>query len=189
MKQSKDEAARLIGQGRYNFSEIAEKAGVDVRTLNRWRKEDKFDAKVKELRAEMDKEALQRAIARKEYRVGVLADRHSKLSEVLEARAEVMGDIPGGRSGYLVRSIVASGGELIGYEYAVDTGALKELRAIEEQVAKELGQIVDKREVTGKDGGPLQLAVERMSDEQIEAEIAKLLGGTGAAGLPAAKSA
>jgi hypothetical protein len=31
-------------------------------------------------------------------------------------------------------------------EYAVDTGLIRELRGIQEQVAKELGQLVEKRE-------------------------------------------
>jgi hypothetical protein len=59
---------------------------------------------------------------------------------------------------------------------------LRELRAIEEQVAKELGQLVDKRELTGKDGGPLQVAtVERMSDAQIAQEIERIIGSVGVA--------
>jgi hypothetical protein len=86
--------------------------------------------------------------------------------------------VPGGNTGFIARKIIASSGELMGYEYAVDTGTLKELRDIEQQVAKELGQIVDKRELTGKDGGPLQHehSAERMTNEQIDAELRKVFG-------------
>lgn len=156
----KEQAAQLIAEARYEYGEIAEKVGVDRVTLHRWRKNEKFAARVDQLREELNDAALQRAIARKQYRIGVLADRHSSLLQVIEERAAdvTVHSIAGAKTGLLVRSIVASAGEKIGYDYAVDTGTLKELRAIEEQVAKELGQIVDKRELTGKDGGPLTVA-------------------------------
>lgn len=44
------------------------------------------------------------------------------------------------------------------YEYEVDTGLLAELRALESQTAKELGQHVERRELSGPGGGPIAIA-------------------------------
>lgn len=180
LTQIRDQAVILLAEGRLNYGEIAEKIGVDVSNLYRWRKNSQFAARVDAHRALLNEIALQRAITGKEYRIGGLADRHNKLLRVIESRAAAaeMKDIPGGDTGLLVRQIVASAGEVCGYEYAVDTGTLKELRAIEEQVAKELGQIVTRSEITGKDGGPIrhEHSIERMSDEQIDAELGRIFG-------------
>jgi transposase-like protein len=179
--QLKFQAIALLAEGRFNYAEIAGQIGIDVRTIARWRKDEKFASRVEELRAELDATCMQRALARKEYRIGQLAERHSKLRQVIESRAAAEIDTRDGAAGMdtglVCKRPVVSAGELMGYEYEVDTGTLKELRAIEEAIAKELGQLVDKRELTGKEGGPLQVATpERMSDEQLKDEIRRILG-------------
>jgi hypothetical protein len=72
------------------------------------------------------------------------------------------------------------------------------MRSIHEQVAKELGQLVEKREVTGKNGGPLTIemldeiladtpkeelhgVISAASDEQLEGWWAKLASRPGRA--------
>jgi transposase-like protein len=149
-QQIREQAAVLVAEARYEYGEIAEKIGVEVRTLHRWRKDPKFAARVDELSREIRDAALKRAIARKDYRINTLANLHSKLLGVIEARAAdpKMAEVPGGDTGLMVKSIVASAGELVGFEYSVDTGTIKELRGIQEQVAKELGQLVEKKEHT-----------------------------------------
>ena len=44
---------------------------------------------------------------------------------------------------------------------SLDVGLLKELREHEKQAAQELGQWTEKRELTGKDGGPIEIASPR----------------------------
>lgn len=169
----KEEAAQFVAEGRYEYGEIAEKIGIDRITLHRWRKEPKFAVRVTFLRKDLSDAALARAIRRKEYRVNILADLQSRLVAVIEKRAAdpTMAEIPGGETGLLVRKPVASMGAIAGYEYAVDTGMIRELRGIQEQVAKELGQLVDKHEQRFIRG------VEDLTDEELAAIAAA--GNTG----------
>jgi hypothetical protein len=103
---------------------------------------------------------LKRGIARKDYRINCLANVHSKLLTVIEERAAdpSMADVPGGKTGLMVKTFKVSG-ETVMTEYAVDTGTIKELRGIQEQVAKELGQLVEKRET--------KISLKDMTDEQL----------------------
>lgn len=186
LKPLQESAAQLLAEAEYDYVQISEMIGVDVATLRRWRQKPKFSERVAEIVKERASEAMQFAIANKAFRVRALQKRHRKLLSIAEERAAdpSMAAIPGGKTGYVARKIVASSGELMGYEYAVDIALSKELRDIEQQVAKELGQIVDKRELTGKDGGPLQHehSVDGMSNEQIDAELRNIFGsviGTG----------
>jgi transposase-like protein len=164
--QIKEQAAVLVAEARYEYGEIAEKVGVSVRTLNHWRKDPKFAARVDELSREFAAAALKRGIARKEYRVNTLANIHSKLLSVIEDRATDpdLAGIPGGDTGLIVRKAVVSAGALVGYEFEVDTGTLRELRGIQEQVAKELGQLVEKKEMKIR-------SLKDLTDEELDAII------------------
>jgi hypothetical protein len=174
----KEQAAQLIAEGRHEYGEIAEKVMVDRVTLHRWRKDPKFIARVEEISNDIADRMLKYAIARKEYRVASLNALQTKLETLIEQRAEALADVSaGGDTGLLVKQFKVSGENVV-TEYAFDAAVVRELRAVKEQVAKELGQIVDKRELTGKDGGPIQHehSVEHMTNEQIEAELAKTFG-------------
>lgn len=177
LEPQREQAAQLIAEGRYEFGEIAEKVGVDRRTLHRWRKDEDVAARIEELQKEFNEAALRRGIARKEYRIKRLADEESKLLQVLEERAadESMADIPGGTTGFVVRKAITSKDGIVGYEYVVDNGTLKQLQSIREQVAKELGQVVDKREVKAE----VALTVKELPDEDLDRELETLLGGHG----------
>ncbi len=66
---------------------------------------------------------------------------------MIEQRASEMADVPGGGdTGLLVRQYKVSG-ETVMTEYAVDTATIRELRGVQEQVAKELGQLVEKKDI------------------------------------------
>ena len=176
-QSTKEQTAHLLAEGRYSITEIAEKIGISTKSVQRWLKDEVFAENVESLRQEFLARCLKRAICQKEYRIGQLAERHSQLRKVIEARGvqlwEEMGDA--GATGLVCKKIVASAGELMGYEYEVDIATLKELRAIEEAVAREMGQLIDKREYSGPGGGPIQIQpVERMSDEQIRAELQRI---------------
>lgn len=175
----REQAAQLLAEGRYEQAEIAQKSGVERMTLWRWRQEPEFAARVEYLQEEFNKAALKRGIARKEYRINVLADKENRLRSVLEARASDpdMSKIPGGETGLLVRKPVASMGVIVGYEYAVDTGTLRELRALHEQVSKELGQLVDRREVKAD----VTHSLAKATDEELDSELTSILTGSTAA--------
>lgn len=126
-----------------------------------------------------------RGIAEKQRRVDVLNDLAGRLLRTLEARAAdpSLQHIPGGPEGVLVRQVkavkvYASGGDRLPRdegedpgepvyptkqvrlvaEYAVDTSTLAELRATLKQAAQEVGEWTERRELTGKDGGPLEVS-------------------------------
>jgi transposase-like protein len=179
----KEEAAVMVAEGRYDYQQIAEKLGVTARALHKWRKQPVFAARVEELSKEFGELALKRGIARKEYRLKCLADRQSKLLQVIEERSSdpSMIEVPGGKTGLVVRQIIASAGELVGYEYSVDTGTLRELREVETMAAKELGQIVEKSESKVD----ATVTERQMSDEQLERNYRDTLGRAETVGAPA----
>jgi hypothetical protein len=162
-------AAQMVAEGRFEFRMIAETVGIDTATLFRWRRENSFAARVAEISSEFAAAAMKRGIARKDYRIGCLANIHSKLLTVIEERGAdpTMALIPGGKTGLVVRQYKISG-ETVMTEYAVDTGTIKELRGIQEQVAKELGQLVEKRET--------KISLKNMTDEQLAELYAEISG-------------
>lgn len=166
---AQEQAAILLSEGRYELGEICEKVEVSRVTLYRWRKDPGFSARVDALSREFAEAALKRGLARKEYRVNTLANAHSKLLTVMEERAAdpSLAEIPGGQTGLIVRKAVVSAGALVGYEFEVDTGTLREMRAIQEQVAKELGQLVEKREHTVR-------SLKDLTDEELAAMAGEL---------------
>jgi hypothetical protein len=71
------------------------------------------------------------------HRVRALENRWQRMHQVIDARAAdaTMKDVPGGTTGLLVRTYRSIGGDTV-VEYAVDTGLLRDLRAHEEQAAR-----------------------------------------------------
>lgn len=178
LMSQKEQAAELLAEGRYEYSEVSEKVGVDRKTLLRWRKDSKFSARVEQLQKDFNEAALKRGIARKEYRIRVLADKESKLRQVMEERAadESMAKIPGGTTGLIVRKAITSKDGIVGFEYVVDTGTIKALQSIHEQVAKELGQLVEKREVKAD----ILHSLKDVPDADLDAELETILEGSSA---------
>ena len=167
------EAAELLAAGELSQAEIAERVGVDRRTLWRWRQDPEFMAKVEAIRAGLSDQAYDRGVALRFLRIKALNDRWNRLRRVIEARADDpdLAGAPGGSTGLLVRKIksVRDGNDnRLVEEFEVDTGLLAELRAIEQHAAKELGQWTDKQEVSGKDGGPIEITATARSQAEIE---------------------
>lgn len=99
-------------------------------------------------------------------RVNALEYRWQKIQQVIEERAAdpSMAKIPGGKTGLLVRQIKVVGhgaGMRIVPEYVFDAGLMREARAHEEQAAKEVGQLVERRD--------MKIDFKNLSDEDLEA--------------------
>jgi DNA-binding XRE family transcriptional regulator len=150
----REQAAQLVADDALSDQSIADKLGVTRQTLANWKREPAFQQRVAE-HLEAAREAIRaEGIANRINRVNALNDRWNRMRTVIEERAEdeAMQDVPGGKTGLLVHQTKAIGtgaNQTIIDEYAVDTGLLKELRAHEEQAAKELGQWTEKREDSG----------------------------------------
>lgn len=152
-------AALLLAENEHSDQEIAASLGIVRATLARWKTDSDFAAQVGDHVGQIQAAMLRHAIAKKHKRLTVLDGLHDKLLTVVEERAAdyannaESGDVPaGGGTGLILRQIkqIGSGRDAqIVEEFGVDTGLIREIRAIHEQAAKELGQWQDKLQVEG----------------------------------------
>ena len=168
-QEARARAAVLVAEDERSDEDIAAAVGIARRSLARWKRDPEFAALVGDHIGQIQAAMLKHAIAKKHKRIAVLDDLHAKALQVIAERSddETMADAPGGDTGLMVRQV-----KMIGYgksmqvveEYAVDTGLLREIRALHEQTAKELGQWVDRSEsevtrteiqIVGVDAGKL----------------------------------
>jgi len=82
------------------------------------------------------------------------------LVQIIEERGADMHDVPGGKSGLLCRDFKGKDAnqEISKIDPGI-AGLLGELRAHEKFAAEQLGQLVEKREVTGPGGGAVSIEV------------------------------
>jgi hypothetical protein len=170
-----------VGESKGNATDAARRAGYKNASEEGYRllRNDQVKAAIEGHRAAIRRQG----IAVQQNRVDALVRRHQLLERVIEERAaeyralaeERAADpgagsdldalvgrrsIPaGGETGLLVRKVKMVG-TLIAEEFAVDTGLLAELRAHENDIAKELGERVERQDVT-HGGNPDFLAVLR----------------------------
>ena len=145
-------AALLLAEDALSDEGIASTVGVSPVTLWRWKQHPDFTARIAEHVAALDRAVSRYRIAKRRERVRILDQQQTKLLEVQDARAVAYdGMAPGGDTGVLVKTekIV---GDLTVIEWAVDTGVIHEIRALQKQAAQELGQWSEKSTVT-HDGG------------------------------------
>ena len=185
------EAVLLVAEDTLTDTEIAEQVGISRRTLADWKKDDFFQETLDAVIAEFRAALLRRGIARLDLRLARWNKTWRDLQSVVEERAvEMKGRCAGGDTGLVVLREKPAGMDGTIEEYVVDTALLAELRALEVQASKELGQWTERRDVTSG-GKPVAagpdlrgLSPERLAElEQIlmEAEdAAASLGGDGA---------
>jgi len=163
-----EKAAVLVAEDYRSDEQIAAKVGVSKRTLAFWKRQPQFVERVDGIVRELAAMARRRGIARRERRLAVLQETHNRLLQVIEERAAdpTLAEIPGGTTGLIVRKPVTSMGVVAGYEYTVDTGTIRELRAVQEQAAKELGHLAERHEYRAI------RTLKDLSDEELEAILA-----------------
>lgn len=158
----REAVALLVAKDELTDYEIATRHHLARATLGRWKRYPDFAARVEEHRATWREEIKRKGIADVQNRVDAANARHAMLNRIISERAVAaeMATVPGGTTGLLTRKTayvkvykVTDDGtgnpqrEMVEVEeYAVDTGLLHELRAHEDEVAKHLGQLVEKRE-------------------------------------------
>lgn len=134
--------------------QIAAEVGVHRTTLAEWKKDSVFAGLVGDQVGRLNAAMLRLPIAKKRERLKVLDTMHRKALGLIEARGDDMQDeTPGGGTGLLVRQVKQIGSGKDAYtieQYEADVPLMREIRALEEQAAKELGQWIDKREVSGE---------------------------------------
>lgn len=165
-----DEAVKLVAEDRLTDVEIAAQLGKTKKTLENWKQDPQFRERVDAYREEVRAALVARGIREKENRIRTYNDIHGKLLQVIEERAADpnLAHVPGGKTGLIVakpihakvyeESPVMLGDpdepefitdraylnsvkrSVIEFEYAVDTGTLKELREVSKQAAIEVGE-------------------------------------------------
>lgn len=170
----RERAAERIAEDRLTDEQIAAEAGVSRQTLHDWRRHPDFAARVAETVAKTRASVLASGIADKAERIKLYQDITDRLRTVAAERAAdpTMADIPGGRTGMLVRGYKSIGsGESARQieEYSVDGVLARELRDYAKQAAIEMGDWAERRELTGKDGGAIavDLNLKALSDEEL----------------------
>lgn len=124
--------------------QIAQQFGVARSTVLRFVRRNQPEIDAKKHRVSLAVEDY--AIAQKVNRIAALNDRWHRLRQIIEERAasDEFKDVPGMKTGTMVRSIKSVGGgeymELVN-EFKVDTGLLAEIRNIEHAAAEELAQL------------------------------------------------
>lgn len=169
------QAAALVADDRLTNERIADRVGVTRKTIERWKSSEPFATHVKAIVQAARAEAMQHGIAVKEERVRGYQQRSRLMWQLLAARAEhgralrdaaVTGKTPGGlplpdgwekaktpppgiETGLLVKQTKFSPSGVEITEWAVDTGTLTAMLALEKQAAVEMGQWTEKSDITG----------------------------------------
>jgi hypothetical protein len=159
MTEQQQKAAELLAKG-VKVAKVAKALGLCERTIYNWKLDAIFKSEVARIEAEWRGRARQYGAADQDYRLRDLNDRYARLRAVIQQRARdpQFQEVPGGKTGLLTVSYKMMTRldsstdpptritEPVA-EYAVDTGMLAEMRAIEQQTAIELGQWKPKSQV------------------------------------------
>jgi hypothetical protein len=145
MTEQKQLAARLVAKNKTSV-EIAQQCGVSGRTVFLWKADKQFQAEVTRVREQWRETVRNQGTADQDFRLRSLNDRHERLRRVIEERSQSpeFQNAAGGKTGLLTVTYkmqsIGDGESSAIPEYAVDTGLLAEMRAIEIQAATEMGQ-------------------------------------------------
>jgi len=171
MKLTRDQRKLLIAWAAEGLElwEINERAAkcdppfeVEWHQLKHVRKVSK--TRISELRKRFREEATCEGVANSFARIRAKARRIGLLEQIRIERGQDVNiqEVPGGKTGLLVREYKGHSDLPV---YKIDTGLLKEMRDLEKEIAIELGQWTEKKELTGAGGGalldPLVAALEK----------------------------
>lgn len=195
--RKREAAAELLAENILTVNEIAEKLGITSRAIYGWKKFPEFQLRIQQQVEEFRKKAKAEGLAVWENRLKAYNDRWKRMQAVMNERAAdpQMADVAGGKSGLLIHrlKVIGKGDEAVTVdEYEVDAGLLRELRAHEEQAAKELGQWVEKTEAHNYSEADIENLNMLSDDElklyiQLKQKLAQSGGGAGTGEAPAAE--
>lgn len=157
-------------------------AGGAAQSAHRLFQSEEIQNRVAELRAEIGAKLIDATVRDVNARIERLQRRCDAMDTIVRERGESaeMQDIPGGRTGFVTLKFKLLGrGEdaKVIREHAVDGELLREMRAHEEQAARELGQYAEKHEISGPGGEPLAIGdprLQRLNDDELKALEAML---------------
>lgn len=183
LTQKQIDAAKMTAAGQLSQKTIAKAVGISDRQLRTWLQRPDVQFQIREFQGEWRTAVRANGIADQDRRIAHLNDRHELLMQVIRERAESpeMEKVPGGKSGLLTVTYKMltrmEDDEKVSEpvpEYKVDTGTLAELRAIEQQVAIEMGQWKTKHEVEVRESHVSLALSTVLSEEQLRELIARM---------------
>jgi DNA-binding CsgD family transcriptional regulator len=153
-KRKRDEAAALVAAGELEDEQIAAKLGIARSTLANWKRRDDFKAAVESIVETFREKAQSSGIAVLANRIAGYQDLWDRMLKIVTDRAAdpTMEKVPGAGSGLLVRDFKF---KKIGNEakavpiYRFDAALVSELRETAKQTAQELGQWMERHDLSG----------------------------------------
>jgi hypothetical protein len=157
--EQRENAALLVAHDISSDVDIAREVGVNPTTIYAWKAAPEFQERVEQHLAATRDAIRKSGIAVIENRVARKQADWERLEIIRQTRATAaQGDLEmlleGGATGLVIRKIksVGSGAATqIITEYAIDTALLTERDRLEEAVARELGQRIEKHEIETRD--------------------------------------
>jgi hypothetical protein len=171
----RDLAAERVALDAVSDAEIAKEVGVARRTISDWKLVPEFAERVEEHRIAFRAEAeAARARIRTtgfaiiEERVKRKNERLRQLEQIRVARAAAAGEdaewlAQGGSTGLVIRrdrSVGQGPLAVVVTDYSIDTDLIRTETALDEAIAKELGQHIEKREVMATGSEPVHIIFE-----------------------------
>lgn len=160
--RQREAVALDLAVGSLTIRKIAAKHGIGEKTVDVWKAAPEVQERISEWHGRFREHIATGGIAVVENRVKRRDRYWEKLDAIVAQRAAdvAMAEIPGGTTGLLLRKQRALGSgpamQII-EEFEVDTGLLSALNDLENDTARDLGQRVDRKELSGPGGGPLLL--------------------------------
>lgn len=105
-------------------------------------------------------EATKQGLATRAARISAKMERHEALQKIVRERGLLLGEVAGaagGSTGYIVQDWKGKDADIPVYK--VDAALLKEFRDLEREIAIELSQWAERKEISGPEGAPIPVAV------------------------------
>ena len=180
------QAAVLTGTTDLTREEIAEKVGAPLARVSAWRNDDEFRDLASSARKELFARIRDEGIAIQENRIAAQNTRWKLLQQIVRERAELFAgdeeargkaEAAGVSTGWVTRSrryFTGPAGLVSWWEYRVDTAMMREMAALEKLAGEELGQFINRTDITSKDERMGMLGVVIMPDNHRDEDLVKV---------------
>jgi hypothetical protein len=163
--------AKLIAQGDKSVAEIAAECRISERGIYRWKAAPEFRARVREHVANYQRTVFSSGYSRRDNRILLRQHTIDKCLAIIAERGArpEMQKIPGGSTGMLTLKIRQIGGGRVATEYLVDVRIDEVIRANLREIAQELGEWREIRDVNGAtdENGNIRPIVLKISPTQM----------------------
>ena len=174
-------AAQLVAEDRLSDDEIAARASVVRRQLERWKLVPQFKARVQEHVAEFRAKA-GGGLADRYNQVAHIKARLAEIDGIIEARGKTTEPVPPGSTPtqrglqvHTVKSIGSGDKQQVVHEFAIDTEVIAEERALLQHLAILMGfwkqQVEHSGKIATETSDEAKLLAELFSPEEIERAI------------------